>query len=111
MKEASTHKVNSIQDKESIIPNANQLQKAIFIFRAIKNPLRRKMLLLMHRYKRIAVSDIYERLHLEQSVASNHLAILRKAGLVATKRYGKFIYYSMNYNGLKKIQRISNKLV
>jgi DNA-binding transcriptional ArsR family regulator len=35
-------------------------------------------------------------LRIEQSVASQHLAILRKADLLQTERDGKFIYYTIN---------------
>ena len=40
---------------------------------------------------------------IEQSVASQHLAILRKAGVVSSVREGKFIFYSLNKNQLEKI--------
>jgi DNA-binding transcriptional ArsR family regulator len=53
--------------------------------------------------KTLTVTDIYIRLRLEQSVASQHLAILRRAGVVTTKRQGKFIYYSLNKNRLTQI--------
>ena len=45
----------------------------------------------------MTVTDIYVKLRLEQSVASQHLAILRKAGVVQTERDGKFIFYSLGY--------------
>jgi DNA-binding transcriptional ArsR family regulator len=51
----------------------------------------------------LTVTDIYIRLRLEQSVASQHLAILRRAGVVTTERQGKFIYYSINKNRLAQI--------
>ena len=44
----------------------------------------------------MTVTEIYVKLRLEQSVASQHLMILRKAGIVFTQREGKFIYYSIN---------------
>lgn len=34
---------------------------------------------------------------MQQSVASSHLKILRKAGFVITERAGEEIYYSLNY--------------
>jgi DNA-binding transcriptional ArsR family regulator len=36
-------------------------------------------------------------------VASQHLAILRRAGIVVTDREGKFIYYSLNVNRIAEI--------
>jgi DNA-binding transcriptional ArsR family regulator len=47
---------------------------------------------------------------LEQSVASQHLAILRKAGVLATERDGKFIYYKLNEDRIKEISTIVNDL-
>lgn len=48
------------------------------------------------------VNEIFDALQIEQSVASQHLRILRQAELVQTRRDGKFIYYSLNYNRLNK---------
>lgn len=54
----------------------------------------------------MTVTEIYAQLKLEQSVASQHLAILRKAGYVETLRDGKFIYYSVNYQKIGHVQEI-----
>ena len=45
----------------------------------------------------MTVTEMYVKLRIEQSVASQHLAILRRANIVLTKREGKFIFYSVNY--------------
>jgi DNA-binding transcriptional ArsR family regulator len=47
---------------------------------------------------------------LEQSVASQHLAILRRAGVVATDRQGKFIYYSLDRDRLNQISKLVEEL-
>jgi DNA-binding transcriptional ArsR family regulator len=60
---------------------------------------------------RITVTEIYIKLKLEQSVASQHLAILRKAGIVSTERDGKCIFYSVNYNRLKQVHEIAKELI
>jgi DNA-binding transcriptional ArsR family regulator len=51
---------------------------------------------MMNRFH-MTVSGIYKTLRIEQTVASQHLATLRQAGVVNTKREGKWIYYSINY--------------
>jgi DNA-binding transcriptional ArsR family regulator len=51
------------------------------------------------------------RLRLEQSVASQHLAILRKAGIVNTERDGKFIFYTVNYKRIDEISQFVKDLV
>jgi DNA-binding transcriptional ArsR family regulator len=60
---------------------------------------------------KMTVTEIYVKLRLEQSVASQHLAILRKAGFVKTERDGKFIYYSINTNSLEELNRFVSDLV
>jgi DNA-binding transcriptional ArsR family regulator len=50
-------------------------------------------------------------MRLEQSVASQHLAILRRAGVVDTNRQGKFIYYTLNHERLAQIGRLVEELV
>lgn len=82
-----------------------QIKKASLIFRAINHRLRQQMIKLLHEHKKMTVTEIYMKLELEQSVASQHLAILRKAGFVLTKRDGKFVYYSVNYEMLQKVHK------
>lgn len=55
---------------------------------------------------KITVTELYVKLRLEQSVASQHLAILRKAGFVKTERDGKFIYYSVNTDRLQEVNEL-----
>lgn len=52
------------------------------------------------------VTDIYTRLNLEQSVASQHLAILREAKILTTDRDGKNIYYSVDHDRVQKIKTL-----
>ena len=58
----------------------------------------------------MTVTDIYVKLRLEQSVASQHLAILRRAGVVVTQRQGKYIYYSLNKDRLEQISGLIEEL-
>ena len=88
-----------------------QLKKAALILRAINHKLRQQILKLIHQNGKMAVTEIYVKLRLEQSVASQHLAILRRAGYVNTERDGKFIYYSVNLDRLAEIQQLSKDLI
>ena len=72
------------------------LKKAAITLRALNHKLRQQIVKLIDEHKRVTVTEIYIQLRLEQSVASQHLAILRRAGIVKTNRDGKFIYYSVN---------------
>ena len=87
------------------------LKKASMILRALNHKLRQQIVKLVDENKRLTVTEIYVRLRLEQSVASQHLAILRRAGIVRTERDGKFIYYSVNYNRVDQVMKSAEDLV
>lgn len=88
-----------------------ELKKTTLILRAINHPLRQQMMQLLHQNKQMTVTSIYIELRLEQSVASQQLAILRKAGFVSTKRDAKFIFYSVNYQRLQQIHSFVAQLI
>ncbi len=80
----------------------SDLRKAVLVLRAVNHKLRQRVIDLLEG-QTLTVTDIYILLRLEQSVASQHLAILRRAGVAITERHGKFIYYSINKNRLHQI--------
>ena len=81
------------------------------ILRALNHKLRQQLLRLIDEQQKITVTEIYVNLRLEQSVVSQHLAILRRAGIVLTRREGKFIFYSLNYKRLREINGFVEQLV
>ena len=87
------------------------VKKAALILRAVNHKLRQQILKLIDEHGRMTVTEIYVKLRLEQSVASQHLAILRKAGFVKTDRDGKFIYYSVNTDRLKELNGFVDELL
>ena len=92
--------------------NIYDVKKASLSFRAINHKLRQQILgVIEESNNKITVTEIYIKLRLEQSVASQHLAILRSAGIVKTARDGKFIYYSVNYTMLSVINEVAVTLL
>ena len=87
------------------------VKKAALILRALNHKLRQQILKLIDDNGKMTVTEIYVQLRLEQSVASQHLAILRKAGFVKTDRDGKFIYYSVNDARLEELNNFVNDLL
>ena len=87
------------------------LKKASLVLRSVNHKLRQQILKLIDEHGKMTVTEIYVKLRLEQSVASQHLAILRKAGFVKTDRDGKFIYYSVNTNRLDELDKFVRDLV
>lgn len=86
--------------KAKVNINDDKLQLSSDILRALAHPLRLKILEFIDQNETINVNKIYNTLKLEQSITSQHLRILRAAGLVATERDGKFIHYKVDYDRL-----------
>ncbi len=86
------------------------LRKAVLVLRAVNHKLRQRIIDILDDSDTMTVTDIYIKLRLEQSVASQHLAILRRAGVVLTKREGKFIYYSLDKDRLNQIASLVEDL-
>ena len=87
------------------------VKKTALILRALNHKLRQQLIKLIEEKKKITVTEIYVQLRLEQSVASQHLAILRKAGILSTERDGKFIFYLLNNKRIEEVSKIVNDLV
>ncbi len=88
----------------------NNLRKTVLVVRAVNHKVRQQMIQLLQEVPRLTVTEIYIRMRLEQSIASQHLAILRKANVVQTKRVGKFIYYTLNKERLSQISTLIKEL-
>jgi len=87
------------------------VKTAAMTLRAINHKLRQQIVKLLEENKRMNVTDIYVKLRLEQSVASQHLAILRRANIVITERDGKFIHYALNHARIANIAHFVQELV
>lgn len=99
------------ENNESIKLDLLHIKKAALILRALNHKLRQQMIQLLDEAKKLTVTEIYIKLRLEQSVASQHLAILRRAGFVLTQRSGKFIYYTLNYMRIKEVNSFVENLL
>lgn len=87
------------------------IKKSVIFLRAINHKLRQVILKYIGEKGQVTVTEIFDHLLLEQAVASQHLAILRKAGFVKTKREGKFIYYSVNRQRVLDLNKFINDLL
>ena len=87
------------------------VKKAALILRAVNHKLRQEILKMIDEHGKVTVTELYVKLRLEQSVASQHLAILRKAGFVKTIRDGKFIYYSVNVGRMQDLNKFVGQLL
>lgn len=101
----------SSENGNSVKIDLLNVKKAALVLRAINHKLRQQILKLIDEHGKITVTELYIKLRLEQSVASQHLAILRKAGFVNTIRDGKFIYYSLNITRIQELNQFVDDLL
>ena len=80
------------------------------LYRAINHKLRQSILVLINFKGRMDVTTLYTTLRIEQSVASQHLRVLRDAGFVITTRERKRIYYSVSDAAIDKLINFSKSL-
>lgn len=75
-----------------------QVQSLAQLFRIMGDETRLKILLTLQRGEH-NVTQLCEQLKVAQPTVSHHLGILRMGGLVANRRSGKEIFYSLNNEG------------
>ena len=110
MRKQKTESVTLTQGDQDLQLDYAELRKAVLVLRAVNHKLRQRIIDLLEENESMTVTDIYIKLRLEQSVASQHLAILRRAGVVRTERQGKFINYSIDKGRLAEISKLVEEL-
>lgn len=73
---------------------AEAAEQASEFLKSLANPVRLRILCLLAQGE-FAVGDIAEKLAARQSLISQHLALLRKDGLVRPRRDGQTIHYAL----------------
>ena len=71
------------------------------VFRALADPVRLELLAQVAARGPLCVCHLQDELEYSQSRISKHLATLRHAGLVTTRREGTWIYYSVAEDALE----------
>jgi DNA-binding transcriptional ArsR family regulator len=72
------------------------------VFRALADPSRRAIFERLTRGES-AVRDLTPRFNISQPAVSQHLAVLRDAGLVSERREGRLSYYRVEPRGLRPL--------
>lgn len=74
------------------MPSAPPLDQLQQILKLVSDPVRLRLLAVLHRDE-LAVHELTDLTGLAQSRVSNHLALLRRAGMVRDRREGTWIFY------------------
>lgn len=88
----------------------DDLRSAVLVLRSVNHEIRREIIDLLAKNKMMTVTKLYTTLRIEQSVASQHLATLRNAGIVDAHREGKFIRYELNRERVNMIAKLVDDL-
>jgi DNA-binding transcriptional ArsR family regulator len=72
-----------------------KMEKVAFILKTTAHPTRIAIVQLLAANDQLSVSDISERLNVEQSLLSHHLSGMKLKGILSSNRDGKNIYYAL----------------
>lgn len=74
--------------------------------KAIGHPARVRILRILSRKEARVCSQIVDELPLAQSTVSEHLRILKEAGLVRSSQDGPRVGYCINFDGLRRLKAL-----
>ena len=77
--------------------------QAADLFRTLADPTRRGVFERIAREGELSVGDLVAGAGVSQPAVSQHLAVLRQAGLVSERREGRFVRYAVRPEGLKPL--------
>ncbi|HRG90293.1 MAG TPA: metalloregulator ArsR/SmtB family transcription factor [Chitinophagales bacterium] len=109
-KKSITPKKPAVAKTPVVKETIRKIERAAFIIRAVQNADRQRILRHILTNKESVVSQLCSKLKVEQSIMSQHLAILRTANLVSTRREGKYIYYTVTAKNWSKVIELVTRL-
>ena len=74
---------------------SEKMEKVAFILKTTAHPTRIAIVQLLAATDSLSVTDISEKLNVEQSLLSHHLSGMKLKGILSSHRDGKNIYYAL----------------
>ena len=75
--------------------SVEKMEKVAFILKTTAHPTRIAIVQLLAAQESLSVTDISERLNVEQSLLSHHLSGMKLKGMLSSHREGKNIFYAL----------------
>lgn len=102
----------TITEKPIVTPDhLRAIRNASKILRALNHPLRLSIILKLKQFdNRLSVTELYTDMLIEQSVASQHLSILKSAGIVMATKTGKIVHYTVNQKRIDEIVMLCQQM-
>lgn len=85
------------------ILDSEKLEEVASKLRAVAHPTRVAIIQLLDENKQLNVTQIYQKLNIEQATASHHLNILKTKGVLGSRREGKQTFYSIKQDSIIRI--------
>ena len=80
----------------------DEIEQLANTFKALSDPTRMRLIKLLHDSSgSLCVNALAHKLGVSQSAVSQHLRVLRQAGLVHGERSGYFVHYSLDDDALE----------
>lgn len=78
------------------------MEKLTEVFKALGDPTRLKIVKMLAQNGEMCVCTFVDELGMGQSAVSHHMAALRHAGLVLSRKKGQWVHYSLNAEAIKE---------
>lgn len=91
-----------IEKVKTALKDDTGVGKVIKVHQLLSGETRYKLVKLLHDLKELCVCDMAEILDTTVSAVSHQLKILRKVGVVSTRREGQTIYYALQDKEIEK---------
>jgi DNA-binding transcriptional ArsR family regulator len=79
------------------------LERAANMLKAMAHPVRIRIIDCLEDGKEHTVTEIHNKLEIEQSVTSHHLGILKDKGVLSSRRTGKNTYYFLKHENIRAL--------
>lgn len=83
--------------------NLAKVNSASSLLKGVAHPVRLAIMEVLKPVDEMCVSDIHEKLGIEQAVVSQHLKILRDRNILISQKQGKHCFYSIKNDSFKKL--------
>ena len=83
--------------------NLDKIISATSLLKGVAHPIRLSIMELLSTNSRMCVTDIHERVGVEQAVASQHLRILKDKGILESEKVGKKSFYFIKNEKFKQL--------
>jgi len=96
-----------------LVKNFNEdlfLEKSTEVLRAVAHPIRISIVKLLKDVEYLSVTEIYEKLNIEQAVASHHLRIMKDKGVLNMRRSGKNSLYFLSSDHFVELLTVLQKI-